>query len=43
MIVIYVLAVNSVTRGKFKSGTYRLLWLVIVLFAPFFGTIVYFR
>ena len=42
LLVIYVGTVLNVAFSKFQNGSHQLLWLLIVLFAPFLGTIIYF-
>jgi hypothetical protein len=39
LLVIYCLV--DIVRSNFKDSTIKLIWVLIVLFAPFFGSIAY--
>ena len=41
-IVLYIVAVFDIIRSQFQNNTHQLLWLVIVLIAPFLGAFAYF-
>ena len=41
LVIIYLGTALDVVISKFQNNTQQLVWLVIVLFAPFWGTLIY--
>ena len=42
MLAVYALAIIHVVRRTFRNETHRLIWLAVVILAPFLGATVYF-
>ncbi|GAA4468151.1 hypothetical protein GCM10023189_52980 [Nibrella saemangeumensis] len=42
VIILPLIAVIDVLRSKFRSDTDKIIWLLVILFLPFFGSILYF-
>jgi len=39
---LWILALVDITRSKFKNSTMNTVWLLIIIFFPFIGSIIYF-
>ncbi|MEO1051952.1 MAG: PLD nuclease N-terminal domain-containing protein [Bacteroidota bacterium] len=40
--ILYLAALISILRNKFESATDKLIWVIVVIFLPFLGSILYF-
>lgn len=41
LVVVWVLTIRDIFTGEFANHSERTVWLLIVLFAPFIGTLIY--
>ncbi|GHE72383.1 PLD nuclease N-terminal domain-containing protein [Roseivirga thermotolerans] len=41
-IILPLAAIIDIATSQFKDGTTKLIWLLVVIFAPFLGTLIYF-
>ncbi len=41
-LILFLVALISILKNEFTDSTIKLMWVLIVLFVPFFGPIVYF-
>jgi 4-amino-4-deoxy-L-arabinose transferase-like glycosyltransferase len=42
-LILWFSAISNITRSRFRKENQRLLWLLIVLFFPILGSILYFQ
>jgi len=42
LLILPILAIADIVRSEFKNANDKLIWILIVLFMPFFGSLIYF-
>ena len=41
-VILWIIAVLDIMKSKFKNETIKIIWILVVVFVPFMGSILYF-